>query len=156
VLSGYREWPALAFEGEAGNHLPERWRQASEATRLSECEDKEPLGGRANLIALAARKRSPEVSFNRSELHEILEVYGRKVANGEWRDYAIDQLDERAVFSIYRRSSEVPLYRIVKQPRQARRQSAYSVVAATGLIVERGPDLGRVLRVLDRRLTVVG
>jgi uncharacterized protein DUF2794 len=122
---------------------------------LDECEDKEPSGGRANLIALAARDRSPEISFNRRELNEILEVYGRKVAGGEWRDYAIDQLRERAVFSIYRRSSEVPLYRIVKQPRPARRQSAYSVIAATGLVVERGPDLGRVLRVLDRRLTVV-
>jgi Protein of unknown function (DUF2794) len=122
---------------------------------LNECEDKEPSGGRANLIALAARDRSFEISFNRRELNEILGVYGRKVANGEWRDYAIDQLRERAVFSIYRRSSEVPLYRIVKQPKAARRQGAYSVIAATGLVVERGPDLGRVLRVLDRRLTVV-
>jgi hypothetical protein len=122
---------------------------------LNECEDKEPSGGRANLIALAARDRSLEISFNRRELNEILGVYGRKVANGEWRDYAIDQLRERAVFSIYRRSSEVPLYRIVKQPKAARRQGAYSVIAATGLVVERGPDLGRVLRVLDRRLTVV-
>jgi hypothetical protein len=122
---------------------------------LNECEDKEPSGGRANLIALAARDRSFEISFNRRELNEILGVYGRKVANGEWRDYAIDQLRERAVFSIYRRSSEVPLYRIVKQPKAARRQGAYSVIAATGLVVGRGPDLGRVLRVLDRRLTVV-
>jgi hypothetical protein len=122
---------------------------------LSECEDKEPSGGRANLIALAARDRNLPISFNRRELNEILRVYGRKVANGEWRDYAIDQLRERAVFSIFRRASEVPLYRIVKQPRPAKRQSAYSVVAATGLIMERGPDLGRVLRVLDRRLTVV-
>lgn len=122
---------------------------------MNECEDKEPSGGRANLIALAARDRSLEISFNRRELNEILGVYGRKVANGEWRDYAIDQLRERAVFSIYRRSSEVPLYRIVKQPKAARRQGAYSVIAATGLVVERGPDLGRVLRVLDRRLTVV-
>ena len=89
-------------------------------------------------------------------LNEILGVYGRKVADGEWRDYAIDQLRERAVFSIYRRSSEVPLYRIVKQPpRTARRQGAYSVIAATGLVVERGPDLRRVLRAIDRRLTVV-
>ena len=123
---------------------------------MDECEDKEPSGGRANLIALAARERSFEISFNRRELNEILGVYGRKVADGEWRDYAIDQLRERAVFSIYRRSSEVPLYRIVKQPpRAARRQGAYSVIAATGLVVERGPDLRRVLRAIDRRLTVV-
>ena len=122
---------------------------------MSECEDKEPSGGRGTVIAWAARERSNEITFNRRELNEILKVYGRKVANGEWRDYAIDQLRERAVFSIYRRSSEVPLYRIVKQPKAPRRQGAYSVVAATGLIMERGADLGRVLRVLDRRLTVV-
>ncbi len=122
---------------------------------MAECEDKEPSRGRAGLIALAASNRSAPISFNRQELNEILEVYGRKVANGEWRDYAIDQMRERAVFSVFRRASEVPVYRIVKQPRQARRQGAYSVVAATGLIVKRGHDLGRVLRVLDPRLQVV-
>ena len=122
---------------------------------MDECEDKEPSGGRANLIALAARDRSLEISFNRRELNEILGVYGRKVANGEWRDYAIDQLRERAVFSIYRRSSEVPLYRIVKQPKLARRQGAWSLVAATGLILKRGHDLANVLRVIDRKLSVV-
>ncbi len=122
---------------------------------MSETEDREPNGGRTQVIPLAAHDRHSRITFNRSELNEILRVYGRKVAIGEWRDYAIDQLRERAVFSIYRRSSEVPLYRIVKQPRTTKRQSAYSVVAATGLIVERGPDLGRVLRVLDRPLTVV-
>ncbi len=103
---------------------------------MNEAEDKEPSGGRANLIALAARNRSVPISFNRQELNEILEVYGRKVADGEWRDYAIDQMRERAVFSIFRRTCEVPLYRIVKQPRQARRQGAYSVVAATGLVAQ--------------------
>ena len=122
---------------------------------MNEVEDKEPSGGRANLIALAASNRSAPISFNRQELNEILEVYGRKVADGEWRDYAIDQLRERAVFSIFRRTSEVPLYRIVKQPRQARRQGAYSVVAATGLVLKRGHDLGRVLRALDPHLRIV-
>jgi len=122
---------------------------------VNEVEDKEPSGGRANLIALAASNRSAPISFNRQELNEILEVYGRKVADGEWRDYAIDQMRERAVFSIFRRTSEVPLYRIVKQPRQARRQGAYSVVAPTGLILKRGHDLGRVLRALDPHLRVV-
>ena len=122
---------------------------------MNEVEDKEPSGGRANLIALAARNRSAPISFNRQELNEILEVYGRKVADGEWRDYAIDQMRERAVFSIFRRACEVPLYRIVKQPRQARRQGAYSVVAATGLVLKCGHDLGRVLRALDPHLRVV-
>lgn len=95
------------------------------------------------------------ISFNRQELTQILNVYGRKVASGEWRDYAIDTLREKAVFSVFRRSSEVPLYRIEKAPRLARRQGAYSVIAATGLILRRGHDLGRVLRALDRGLRLV-
>ncbi len=122
---------------------------------MNEVEDKEPSGGRANLIALAASSRSAPISFNRQELNEILEVYGRKVADGEWRDYAIDHTRDRAVFSVFRRSSEVPLYRIVKQPRQARRQGAYSVVAPGGLILKRGSDLAHVLRVLDPQLRIV-
>ena len=123
---------------------------------MSESEDKEPSGGRANPIALAAANQPPAITtFSRGELNEILQVYGRKVADGEWRDYAIDQLSEQAVFSVFRRASEVPLYRIVKQPRLARKQGAYSVIAATGLILKRGHDLGNVLRVLDRRLSLV-
>jgi hypothetical protein len=72
------------------------------------------------------------------------------VAAGEWRDYAIDALSDRAVFSVYRRSSEAPLYRIEKQPALARRQGAWSVMAAGGLIVKRGHDLDQVLRVFDK------
>ena len=77
-------------------------------------------------------------------------LYGRKVAAGEWRDYALDFGREKAVFSVFRRTSEVPLYRIEKWPRLARRQGAYSVVAATGLILSRGHDLKRVLAVLEK------
>jgi hypothetical protein len=77
------------------------------------------------------------------------------VAAGEWRDYAIDFLRDRAVFSVFRRSSEVPLYRIEKNPKLARRQGAYSVISATGLIVRRGPELDRVLRSIDKPLSVV-
>ena len=75
------------------------------------------------------------------------------VAAGEWRDYAIDFLKDRAVFSVFRRSSEVPIYRIEKNPRLARRQGAYSVISATGLIVKRGHELDRVLRALDKSLS---
>ena len=92
---------------------------------------------------------------NREELSQILNVYGRKVASGEWRDYAIDTLREKAVFSVFRRTTEVPLYRIEKAPRLSRRQGAYSVIAATGLILKRGHDLARVLRALDRGLRLV-
>lgn len=93
--------------------------------------------------------------FDRRELNQILTLYGRKVAAGEWRDYAIDFGREKAVFSVFRRSSEVPLYRIEKNPKLARRQGAFSVITATGLILKRGHDLGRVLAVLDKAMRVV-
>jgi hypothetical protein len=121
--------------------------------------EKEPSGGRANLIALAARKlpqaASDPVSFTRQELNIILTVYGRHVAEGEWRDYAIDNLAESAVFSIFRRTAETPLYRIVKQPKLARRQGVWSVVAPGGITLKRGHDLAAVLRLIDRPLKVV-
>ncbi|MGE3245299.1 MAG: DUF2794 domain-containing protein [Beijerinckiaceae bacterium] len=101
------------------------------------------------------RPVQPVISFDRRELSTILGLYGRKVAEGEWRDYAIDFSHSRAVFSIYRRTSEVPLYRIEKDPKLARRQGMYSVVAATGLIMRRGADLARVISVLDKKLKLV-
>jgi hypothetical protein len=111
------------------------------------------------MLALAAaypQKGGPApVAFNRQELTEILQVYGRKVAAGEWRDYAIDHLRDEAVFSVFRRTTEMPLYRIVKQPRLARRQGAYSLVAATGLILKRGNVLANVLRVLEKPVRLV-
>ena len=102
------------------------------------------------------RKPLPQVvSFDRRELSVILGVYGRKVAEGEWRDYTIDFTQNKAVFSIFRRTSEVPLYRIEKDPKLARKQGMYSVIAATGLIMRRGTDLARVVAVLDKKLKVV-
>ncbi|AXK82599.1 DUF2794 domain-containing protein [Pseudolabrys taiwanensis] len=96
--------------------------------------------------------RSPlnQVTFNRRELNRILDLYGRMVAAGEWRDYAIDFLKDKAVFSVFRRSSEVPLYRIEKDPKLAQRQGAYSVISASGHILRRGHELDRVLRVIDK------
>jgi hypothetical protein len=95
------------------------------------------------------------VTFDRRELDRIFRLYGRKVAAGEWRDYAIDFLKDRAVFSVFRRSAEVPIYRIEKSPRLARRQGAYSVISATGLIVRRGQELERVLSAIDKSLSLV-
>ena len=95
------------------------------------------------------------VAFDRRELEQILRLYGRMVAANEWRDYAIDHLAERAVFSVFRRTSEVPLFQIVKDPRLARKQGAFSVVAAGGRILKRGQDLTRVLGVFDRNLKLV-
>jgi Protein of unknown function (DUF2794) len=91
-------------------------------------------------------------TFNRLELTQILDLYGRKVACGEWRDYAIDLGRDIAAFSVFRRTSECPLYRIEKTPKLARRQGAYAVVAASGHILKRGSDLRRVLAVLDKSL----
>ena len=95
------------------------------------------------------------VTFERRELDRILGLYGRMVAAGEWRDYAIDFLKDRAVFSVFRRATEVPLYRIEKDPRLARKQGMYSVISATGLILRRGHELDRVLLAIDRKLAVV-
>ena len=97
----------------------------------------------------------PHVIFERGELDHILGLYGRKVAQGEWRDYAIDFLKDRAVFSVFHRASEIPIYRIEKNPRLSRRQGVYSVISATGLILRRGHELERVLLVIDRKLAVV-
>ncbi len=95
---------------------------------------------------------APEVvHFHRRELDAILNVYGYMVASGEWRDYAIDATRDAAVFSVYRRAAEVPLYRIEKRPKLARRQGAYAVISATGLILKRGHDLKTVLRVFERK-----
>ena len=112
----------------------------------------------AIVIPLHHARREREqlpVTFHRRELDMILRIYGEMVAAGEWRDYAIDHLRDRAVFSIYRRTSEVPLYQIVKTPALARKQGAYSVVAASGLILKRGHELERVLTVFDKALKVV-
>lgn len=91
------------------------------------------------------------VAFHRTELSEILRVYGRMVAAGEWRDYAMDFGKDEAVFSVYRRMGEVPMYRVTKTPKNARRQGAYAVVSAQGHVLKRGHDLSQVLKVFDRR-----
>jgi hypothetical protein len=95
------------------------------------------------------------VTFDRAELRDILNLYGRKVAEGEWRDYAIDFTREKAVFSIFRRASEYPLYRIEKNPKLARKQGAFSVSTTAGLVLKRGQELKRVIEVLDKRLKLV-
>jgi hypothetical protein len=94
----------------------------------------------------------PATRFDRSELNRILTVYGRMVAAGEWRDYAIDFLEEAAVFSIFRRSSEMPLFRVEKRPKLRGRQGQYAVIAAGGLVLKRGHELAQVLRIFDKKL----
>lgn len=96
------------------------------------------------------------VFFDRRELGVLLRLYGRQVAAGEWRDYAIDGGAEAAVFSVFRRASEAPLYRIEKRPALARRQGAWAVLGQGGVMLRRGHELPQVLRVFDaRRFQVV-
>ncbi len=116
---------------------------------MSAGENPEPIGrGRAHARAKGA---PAAVAFSRSELTRILGVYGQFVAAGDWKDYAIDCLPERAVFSVFRRASEMPLYRIEKRPKLARRQGQWTIVSMSGAILKRGHDLGQVLRLFDRQ-----
>ena len=118
-------------------------------------EDADPSELRAVARSAAANSFPSRVTFNRIEIDRILNLYGRMVADGEWRDYAIDFLRDRAVFSVFRRASEMPIYRIEKDPRLARKQGMYSVISATGLILRRGHELERVLLAIDRKLGLV-
>ena len=95
------------------------------------------------------------VTFHRRELDAILRIYGRMVGEGEWRDYAIDHLREKAVFSVFKRSGEMPLYRIEKNPKLATKQGAYSVVNTDGSILKRGHELPQVLKVFDKVLKLI-
>jgi hypothetical protein len=98
----------------------------------------------------------PIVFFERRELDALMQLYGRMVAAGEWRDYALDGLADYAVFSVFRRNSEAPLYRIEKHPELARRQGAWAVVGQGGVVLRRGHELSQVLRVFEtRRFRVV-
>jgi hypothetical protein len=95
------------------------------------------------------------VTFHRRELDAILRIYGRMVGEGEWKDYAIDHLKDKAVFSIFKRSGEMPLYRIEKNPKLAAKQGAYSVLNTHGMILKRGHELPQVLKVFDKVLKLV-
>ncbi len=117
---------------------------------MDKTEDIIPLRPWETQPTAGDRKPPERVAFDRKELQTILGFYGTKVAEGEWRDYAMDFGRDMAVFSVYRRASEVPLYRIVKDPTLARKQGMYSVVAQGGLIMKRGQDLAAVLRVLAK------
>jgi hypothetical protein len=118
----------------------------------------EPIAFHRALAASGAREQYEKPTphwaltrFDRQELNRILTVYGRMVAAGEWRDYAIDFLDDVAVFSIFRRSSEMPLFRVEKRPRLKSKQGQYAVVAG-GQVLRRGHELAQVLKIFDKKL----
>ena len=114
--------------------------------------------GRHTLSAMTAptpfpiRPADERVAFHRTELSLILGLYGRMVAAGEWRDYGISCLRDVAVFSIFRRTAEHPLYRIEKRPKLRGKQGLYAVIGMEGQVLKRGHDLKTVLRVLERKL----
>ena len=111
----------------------------------------------AKIIPIAPRRSSQQnkpasqTSFDRKELGQILSVYGRMVSAGHWKDYALDMLADQAVFSIFRRASEMPLYQVIKRPALRNKQGQFSVVAPGGLILKRGHDLQAVLKVFDKK-----
>lgn len=100
-------------------------------------------------------KDSLPVTFHRLELDAILWIYGRMVGENEWRDYAIDHTKDKAIFSVFKRSGELPLYRIEKDPKLASKQGAFSVINTNGMILKRGHDLRQVLKVFDKTLRLV-
>ena len=119
---------------------------------MSESETPQPQSAGA-VVHFPAPTRAATVTFDRRELSELLNLYGRMVAAGEWRDYAIDFLKGKAVFAIFRRASEMPLYRVEKNPEA--KQGPYAVINTAGLVLKRGHDLGRVLAVLEKPLKLV-
>lgn len=131
---------------------------ADEVNLRSECEnDAAKLETRARILRpsfSSSPQPAPVVTFKMQELSEILRCYGQGVAEGEWRDYALDFMSDRAIFSIFRRSSETPLYQIVKEPALASRQGAY-LVSSHSRILRRGHDLSRVVSVLHGRVKLV-
>lgn len=103
------------------------------------------------LVSSGQNRPSAQVAFHRTELGEILNIYGQMVAKGVWKDYAIDMLRHEAIFSVYRRASETPLYQIIKRPYLRSKQGQYSVVAPGGLILKRGNELKHVLAVFNKQ-----
>ncbi len=116
----------------------------------------EPIAFHRALAASGARENNQkpvaQTRYDRQELNRILNIYGRMVAAGEWRDYALDFMEDVAVFSIFRRSSEMALFKIEKRPALKSKQGQYAVVAAGGLVLRRGHDLAQVLKVFDKKL----
>ena len=125
---------------------------------MSDRQDVQPEESQRRIIDLGEYRQNRDpapVTFHRLELDAILRIYGRMVGEGEWRDYAIDHLKDRAVFSVFKRSGEMPLFRIEKNPKLAARQGAFSVMNTHGTILKRGHELPQVLKVFDKVLRLI-
>ncbi|MDD9908363.1 MAG: DUF2794 domain-containing protein [Ahrensia sp.] len=134
-------------------------RQSDDEADLINLNARRPLlsSGTTNIVISSTGNpaKPSQVSFDRHELSAILRIYGFKVAAGEWRDYTIDQLKDQAIFSVYRKAHETPLFRIEKHPRLARKQGAYCIIGNTGTVVKRGHDLATLLRFFEKQLKIV-
>lgn len=111
-----------------------------------------------NIVSLQSLKQSKPVevvSFNRRDIDTLMQFYSKRVGTGEWRDYAMDMLKDRAIFSVFKRASEVPIYTVHKTPKLASKQGEWSLLNANGLILKRGKDLKQVLKVLDKKPKIV-
>ena len=109
----------------------------------------------SNKPSNGSNKPESLVCFHRTELSLILSSYGAMVAQGAWRDYAIDMGRDCAVFSIFRHTSENPLYRLEKHPKLAKRQGAYLVRNHQGRILKRGKKLKQVLKIFENKLELI-
>lgn len=93
-----------------------------------------------------------QIGFERRELQQIMDLYGRMVAAGHWRDYAIDMGADAAIFSAFRRAAERPEYRIEKRPALRQRQGMWALVGEAGHVLKRGQELPGVLAPMERKL----
>ncbi|SFL52356.1 Protein of unknown function [Shimia aestuarii] len=144
---------ALAEKGSLKGHLQMNLRQNRGRLDFSQKRRKsEGMNAQPPIPLHTGPQAPPQVAFHRTELNLILSLYGRMVAAGEWRDYGISLLKEAAVFSVFRRTAENPLYRIEKRPKLRNRQGMYAVIGIDGQVLKRGHDLKTVLRVLERKL----
>ncbi|UYY58499.1 DUF2794 domain-containing protein [Sphingomonas sp. S2-65] len=96
--------------------------------------------------------RPSQVGFDRPELNRILDLYGRMVAAGHWKDYAIQLDADAAIFAAFRRAAERPEFRIEKRPSLRNRQGMWALVNEAGMILKRGHELGPILAPVERRL----
>lgn len=106
----------------------------------------------ATVTPFPPRGAPSQVGFDRAELTRILDLYGRMVAAGHWKDYAIDMGRDAAIFAAFRRSAERPEFRVEKRPALRNRQGMWALVNEAGAVLKRGHELGPVLAPVERRL----
>ena len=140
---------------EVGRSGPERAQHHSEPALIVPLPLPLSAGASVSGSHMAVSSTPAVVAFDRLELRDLLNLYGRMVAAGEWRDYAMDFTPELAIFSVFRRAHDVPLYRIEKNPKLARKQGQYVLKGAAGQVVKRGHELPLVLRFLDKPVKLV-